>query len=330
MRASTLMVSLSILVCAHAASAQSTIKDFDLKDGVNDENEITAPLFDASAMAPVYIDAIARQYDVKALMFKKGGKSGIWNGQGPEYRLDPKVDLGVSLRSALEKQGAAMGLKTAKTAAGAWVLSGALKEMQFTTEQTAGATLFYGSARVDVTLRDPAGATTTQTLTLHSYKAIWRPGYTKTGRAKEALALAIVEAAHEVLAVLQMRVWRLPLHAGVVALADKLDSTRQNDIYRLGLTGSADIGKRLLTLLPQRPKEDDRVAIIEALARLRIADAVPLLGERYKGESEDGRWATVKAMAYIGGDAARAVLKERALSDDYPGARRLAEETLAR
>jgi hypothetical protein len=328
-RGASPIVWLCLLVWAPAALAQGTIKDFDLKDGVNDENKIAAPLFDASAMAPVYIDTIARQYDTKALMFKKGGKSGVWNGQGPEYLVDPKLDLGKSLREALERQGAAMGLKMAKAPAGAWVISGTLTDMRFLTEQTAGATLFYGTSRVNLMLRDPNGATTTETLTFHIYKAIWKFGYTKTGRAKEALALALVEAAHESLAFLQMRVWHLPLHASTQSLAAKLESSTLNEIYRLGLTGSSDVGKRLLALLPQRAKEDDRVFIIEALARLRTAEAVPVLDQRYKSESEDGRWATVKAMSYIGGDAARAVLKERALTDEYPGASRLAEDILA-
>ena len=56
---------------------------------------------------------------------------------------------------------------------------------------------------------------------------------------------------------------------------------------------------------------------------------MPVLGERYKGENRGRRWATVKAMGYIGGDAARAVLKERGLVDEYSGAKRLAEEILA-
>lgn len=328
-RCSTLSVSLCLLAWAPAVLAQGTIKDFSLKDGVNDENEIAAPVFDASAMAPVSIGAIAREYDTKALMFRKGSKGSAWNGAGPEYRVDPRVDLGVFFKEALEKQGAAMGLRMAKSEDGAWALRGSIKDIHFSTEQTAGATLFYGTARVLLALRAPDGKTTNEELTLHSYKAVHRKGYSREGRAVEALAASLVEWAHESLAYLQMRTWRLPLHARTQTVVDTLESSRLNDIYRLGLTGNAAVGTRLLKLLPQRTKADERRFIIEALARLRVAESVQILGERYKGEDEDCRWATVKAMGYIDGDAARGVLKERGLADDYLGAKQLAQDILA-
>ena len=48
---------------------------------------------------------------------------------------------------------------------------------------------------------------------------------------------------------------------------DKLESSQLNDIYRVGLTGSPDVGSRLVKLLTQRTKNDDWMFIIEALAR---------------------------------------------------------------
>ena len=71
-----------------------------------------------SAMAPVSIGAIAREYDTKAVMFRKGSKGSAWSGAGP-IRVDPRVDLAVFFKEALEKQGTAMGLKMAKSEAGA-------------------------------------------------------------------------------------------------------------------------------------------------------------------------------------------------------------------
>ena len=102
---------------------------------------------------------------------------------------------------------------------------------------------------------------------------------------------------------------QLPLHAGTLELVKRLESADLNGLYRLGVTVSADIGSRLSTLLPKRRDEDDRTIIIEALARLRAAESVARLAQRYAAEDQDCRWATVKAMAYIGGDHALGVLK---------------------
>jgi hypothetical protein len=83
-----MLVALSLaLATVQPAAAQSTIyfDRGDMDDGTNDENEIDTPLFDATGMAPLYIDAIAPGYDPEALMFRKGGNSSARVGSGPEY-----------------------------------------------------------------------------------------------------------------------------------------------------------------------------------------------------------------------------------------------------
>ena len=74
----------------------------------------------------------------------------------------------------------------------------------------------------------------------------------------------------------------------------------------------------------------DTSRVIQALGLLGSADAVALLSRRYEEEDEDCRWATMKAMAYIGGDAAMQVVKNQGLKDEYVHARRLAEKIVQR
>jgi len=69
---------------------------------------------------------------------------------------------------------------------------------------------------------------------------------------------------------------------------------------------------------------------IQAPGQFGAADAVALLGRRYEEEDEDCRWATLKAMAYIGGDDAMQVVKNQGLTDEYVHARRLAEKIVQR
>jgi hypothetical protein len=73
----------------------------------------------------------------------------------------------------------------------------------------------------------------------------------------------------------------------------------------------------------------DTSRVTQALGLLGSADAVALLSRRYE-EEEDCRWATMKAMAYIGGDAAMQVVKNQGLKDEYVHARRLAEKIVQR
>jgi hypothetical protein len=98
-----------------------------------------------------------------------------------------------------------------------------------------------------------------------------------------------------------------------------------SDLHAVGLSGSAAAVEPLLTLLPKDADENRRSAIIDALARLGSPDAVPLLASRYNTEDEDCRWYTLKAMDYIGGPAALALVKERGIKDKDGGPRRLAQ-----
>jgi len=221
-----------------------------------------------------------------------------------------------------------MGFTTTREPDGAWVLSGALNTVDFISEQTAGATLFYGTMKVELQLLDLDGMATSHAMTTHIYKAVRRGGFGRQNWAKEALALMLVEGAQEILARFNATRWSLPLHPRTAQLVDGLETADDNELYRLGLTGATDIAPRLLRLLSERRDADERFVVIEALARLRAEESIDLLGARYEEEDEDCRWATVKAMAYIGGDAAGALLERRALEDDYAGAKQLAEDVL--
>ena len=53
---------------------------------------------------------------------------------------------------------------------------------------------------------------------------------------------------------------------------------------------------------------------------------MPVLSQRYAAEDEDCRWVTLKAMDYIGGAEADALVKGAGLADKDGGPRRLAEK----
>lgn len=90
----------------------------------------------------------------------------------------------------------------------------------------------------------------------------------------------------------------------------------------------------VLLCFPAEPSAQSTTKVvtleIQAPGQIGAADAVALLGRRYEEEDEDCRWATLKAMAYIGGDAAMRVVKNQGFKDEYVHARRLAEKVVQR
>jgi hypothetical protein len=91
------------------------------------------------------------------------------------------------------------------------------------------------------------------------------------------------------------------------------------------LSGAPDAAAAILKWLPGEPDENRRSALIDTLADLGAVEAVPLLASRYAAEDEDCRWYSLKAMDYIGGETALALVRDRGTRDRDGGPRRLAE-----
>ena len=142
--------------------------------------------------------------------------------------------------------------------------------------------------------------------------------------------MTLVKAAHEILSYLNATRFEAPVHPALSALADHLEDAGLNEIYRVGLTGSSQLMSPLLAELTRRDDEDDRMFVFEALARIRSEEAVTLLGQGYDDEGADARWATIKAMGYIGGESALGVVRDKGTEDEYLGAQTLARRILER
>ena len=311
-----------ILSSPATVDAQSTIKNLDLREGTNHENQVISPIYETSMTASLYVGAIERAYDVDALVVQRGSDGNVWVGSGPDYCLNQNVNLAELLRETLTVQGEAFGFSMTSEEAGAWVLTGTLREMQLVSEQTAGATLFYGSAVVEIELGHPDGTSTSYDLTLYNYKSVHRGGFRKIGRAREAIVRMLVEFSHDILAHINMAAFSSPVFAELASAS--MSDADLNEIYRIGLTGSAEFVPRILDELPRRDEVIERMFLIEALARLGSTDAISPLAVRYEDEDEDCRWATLKAMAYIGGDAAIELVRTKGVQDEDLGTRRLA------
>lgn len=319
---SCLLVALPALVFAIG-----TIKKLKLKEGINGENKIKEPIFDTLKLAPLYIGPIERAYSLDQLIVRKGSEGDLWMGSGTEYYLDEKVDLADLLRETLQTQGEAMGFKIVTQPENAWQISGTLNDIYMDNEQV-WATLFYGYVDVELEVRSPDGETTSHELSLYNYKAVQKRGFSRQPRAREALAVTLVEGAHEILAYLNMSLFNAPIRPETAQLFGDLEDANLNEIYRVGLTGSNEAVPALMRELARNDDEDERMFIIVALARLRSPEVIPMLSERYEEEDEDGRWATMKAMGYLGDAEALALARDKGLVDEYLGAQALATKVL--
>ena len=62
--------------------------------------------------------------------------------------------------------------------------------------------------------------------------------------------------------------------------------------------------------------------LIDAVGRLGASEAVSVLSARYRDEEdEDCRWYTIKALDYIGGEEALAVIGDLGVDDDHDAKR---------
>jgi hypothetical protein len=305
--------------------AIGTIKELALEEGRDDVNTLKAPVVDGANTA-VAVGTIAATFDKGAKIVRKGATG--FMTRGPEYNLDKSLDLAALFASALKAEATAMGFSTG---AGGWTIDGTIKDLYVESKQIPyGATLFWGYMDVDFRVAKGSEAPQTVSMRLHNYNGGYNAGMGRKDEAASALAHLLVEGAQEALARLNRAHFKAPPHPTVAALLDQVkvpgDKRSPNAVHRLALSGSPQAAAVLLELVPKEPDENHRSALIEALARLGAGDAVPVLKQRYATEDEDCRWVTLKAMDYIGGADAEALLKGPGLADKDGGPRRLAEK----
>jgi hypothetical protein len=322
------LVLASIVTLSHATLyAIGTIKQVNLANGRDDTNKIASPMFDAGSLQPLQF-TIKSGYDRGAKIVRKGATNMFT--RGPEYNLDKAVDLGALFTEALRTEAVAMGFRAGGGSEAGWVTDGTIKDVYLESKQIPyGATLFYGFMDLEMQVRGPSGESQTRRMRIHNYFGGYNAGMGRKDEAEEALAHLLVEGAQETVARLNRDVFKAPTHSAIDAIVGRLGSgTTPNDIHRVGLSNAGGATPALLSLLPKETAENRRSAIIDALARLGSPEAVSTLSSRYGTEEEDCRWYTLKAMDYIGGDAALALVKSQGLKDKDGGPRRLAQRIL--
>jgi HEAT repeats len=315
-----------VVLATATALAIGTIKELPLDDGRDDVNRLTEPAVDGSRTA-VAIGTIAATFDKGAKIVRRGATG--FMTRGPEYNLDKSLDLGALFGSALKQEATAMGFGAA--GASAWQVDGTITDVYVESKQIPyGATLFWGFMDIDFRVAQGGGPPQTVSMRLHNYNGGYNAGMGRKDEAMVALAHLLVEGAQEALARLNRLHFKAPPHPGVAALLDQVKTMGERRpaaaLHRLGLSGSPEAPAVLLELVAKEPDEDRRSSLIEALGRLGAAAAVPVLSQRYAAEDEDCRWVTLKAMDYIGGADAEALVKSAGLADKDGGPRRLAEK----
>jgi hypothetical protein len=316
----------SVVLATGTVLAIGTIKELSLDDGRDEVNRLTAPAVDGSRTA-VAIGPIAATFDRSAKIVRRGATG--FMTRGPEYNLDKGLDLGALFGSALEQEATAMGFGGA--GASAWQVDGTIKDVYVESKQIPyGATLFWGFMDVDFRVAQGGAAPQTVSMRLHNYNGGYNAGMGRKDEAMVALAHLLVEGAQEALARLNRQHFKAPPHPGAAALIEQVKAPGEQRpaaaLHRLALSGAPAASAAILDLVAKEPDENRRSSLIEALARLGAAEAVPVLSQRYPAEDEDCRWVTLKAMDYIGGAEAEALLKGAGLADKDGGPRRLAEK----
>jgi hypothetical protein len=316
---------------AVAGADAASIKAVRLQLGRQPYNTISAPLFKADGVAPLRFRFTA-DYAGK-------GKTKIMRGfgnmftKGPSYDLEPVVDLATLFQEAARDEAKAMGFSVAEASGAAWEVTGSVKDIYMESQQMTGygAMLSWGYMLVDFDVKAPGGATEHRTWRFHSFVGKMPGGFSRKDEAEAALANLLVEGAQELTTRLNRELFKAPALAHV---EQKLQDVvaggvkgREGHLHLVGLAAGSSAVAPLLGRLVKEESEDERSKIINALARIGSADAVAPLVERYLKEDEDCRWYSLKAMDYIGGEAAKALIQKGASDSEEP-CKRLAKRLL--
>jgi hypothetical protein len=319
-----------LLAVSYSPLQASTIKELKLQDGREADNTIGMPIFNTSAVGTLRIGTIEAAYDRKEKICRK---TGSFMTKGPQYDLDPKVDLAAYLTEVLRSEAPAMGFKLTEGADFGWDVQGSLKDIYLESRQVyMGATQFWGYMDVELRIQKAGGAPATERLRIHNYYAAYSAGMGRRDEATESLTHLLVEGSQEILSRLNRGHFKAPPHADVEKKVAGLSASKpgRNDLHLVGLSGTPSAVAVVQRLLPAAAEENDRAALIDALARLGSPESVGLLAGRYDAEDDDAKWETLKAMDYVGGDQAKGLVTRAAADKDNESCRRLAERILGK
>jgi hypothetical protein len=318
-----------VVVAIVSLEAIGTIDEIRLEDGRDDNNRIAAAVVDGAASQPLIVAPLTAAFNKKAKIVRRGA-TGFFT-KGPEYNLDPKVDLALLLTDALRTEAAAMGFKVASSGDG-WKVGGTIKDIYLESKQIPyGATLFYGYMDVEWSVARGSAAPEVRRMRFHSYTGGYNAGIGRKDEAAVGLAHLLIEGAQEAVARLNQELFKAPPQALIAAKAKGVQSSvTVNELHHIALSGETAAAPSLLALLTKELDENRRSALIETLGRLGATEAVAPLASRYGTEDEDCRWYTLKTLDYIGGDAALALVRDQGLKDKDGGPRRLAERIVGK
>ncbi len=316
-------------VSVGAAANAGTIKKLRVAEFGHDHvNRLAAPIYATATLPALKVGSITSAYDPKAKIVRGWGNLFT---KGPTYDLGPGLDLGALLADSIRAEAAAMGFKVVAADSGepAWEVKGSLKDIHTESQQMTGygAVLSYGFLDADLEIRSPGGETQNRKLRAHTFFGKVNMGFGRKDEAEAGLAHLVVEGAQDIVARLNREFFKAPplpaMDEKMKVLAASGVQGHEADLHAVGLSGAQGAVAPLLTLLEKEPNEDNRSPIINALARLGSAEVIDTLANRYDKEDEDCRWYTLKAMDYIGGDKALAVMKGKGTQDQDEANKRL-------
>jgi hypothetical protein len=315
-----------LATCVAALSA-ATLQQIRLTEGHDDVNRLTSPVYENPGLS-VNV-AVTANYDLKPKFVRRTGGR-LPATRGPEYDLNPTVDVAALLTEALRSEAAAMGLHRPDAAGSAWQVTGSIRDVYLESRQVyMGATLFYGYMDLDLQVRSPGGESHPRRLRVHNYSGGYNAGIGRRDEAEASAARLLVEGAQEILARLNRDFFKAPPHPDVSGKLSRLQASGVSrnlaDLRAIGLSGLPAAAPALLDLIPNEKDESARAAIVDALGHLGSRAAVATLSGRYATEDEDVRWHTLKAMDAIGGTEADLVVNSAGLNDEDAGPKRLAQ-----
>ncbi len=312
---------LALSVVIGGAGEAGEIKKLSL-DMIKDPLEIAnEPVLDGSGVARLAIGTITSSVDRKTVVRRQS--KGVFTF-GVQADLGPSVDLGALLAEAMRAAAPVMGLKIQSGEGAAWKVSGTLKDAVLESKQLTsyGPLVCYGYFEVELTVQKDGEARPLRMRCDEKY-------YIPERSAAKGLVATIQLASREILTRLNREFLKAPPHpeiAGLLAdLKAKGAKKKHVELLRIGLSGDQNAVPVLLDLLPATKADDTRALIINALANLASPAALPLLAQRYAKENGDGRFYTLKAFDYIGGEEAMALVKKLGLTDAEKSCKNLAE-----
>lgn len=309
------------LLLGTASAGGKEIEEISLELGRSDANTLSAPVFESGALH-LEIGSFDSSFDYSKRIVERLGRSGA------RSLLSRSVDLGRVFADALRQEGEAMGIEI-DGGGDSWSIRGTVRDALVENRQVPfGPLLFFGFLDVEIRVKSPTGAESTARYRLHAETGRYNAGFGVKDEMTEALSQLFVEAAQDALARLNRQFFKANAHGRIEGLVASLSSVKdhENDVRAIGLSGAAGASTHLLTLLPSQKDEGDRVDLVTAIALLGSPDVVSTLIERYPSEDEDVRWATLKALDYIGGEDALAFVASTGTKDDNKACRALAEK----